>query len=254
VRAILDIGVSVADLAEAVHSLDQCVTRRQPAHVTFANAHTLNSASSNLRVRDAMRRSVVLNDGIGVDIASRILFGKPFPANLNGTDFVPKYLQATRHRHRIFLLGAEPGVAEQAAQHFAQLAARHEIVGCRHGYIPARDTPRLIADIRASHADLLLVAMGHPAQELWLTEHLRDTGCSLGFGVGALFDFMAGRVPRAPAWMRALRLEWTYRLMCEPRRLWRRYLLGNSAFLIRVVAQWLGGSRVQESTNATTGT
>jgi alpha-1,3-mannosyltransferase len=90
--------------------------------------------------------------------------------------------------------------------------------------------------------------MGDPKQELWLTEHLPQTGCRLGIGVGALFDFMAGAVPRAPAWMQSLRLEWLYRMMQEPRRLWRRYLVGMPMFLLRVGKQWIGGARVSGAT------
>jgi len=104
--------------------------------------------------------------------------------------------------------------------------------------------PGIIADIRASQADVLLVGLGNPIQELWLMENLAETGCRLGFAVGALLDFMAGRFPRAPEWMRELRVEWIYRLVQEPLRLWRRYLVGNPVFLLRIVAQWFGGARI----------
>jgi alpha-1,3-mannosyltransferase len=101
----------------------------------------------------------------------------------------------------------------------------------------------VVAEIRRAHADVLLVAMGNLEQEVWLADHLAATGCVLGFGVGGLFDFVAGVVPRAPAWVRALRLEWLYRLAQEPRRLWRRYLVGMPVFLFRVARQWIAGAR-----------
>jgi alpha-1,3-mannosyltransferase len=212
--------------------------------VVFANAHTLNTTRRDDRVRMALRKSIVFNDGIGMDIASRILFGQGFPENLNGTDFVPRYLQQTRHRYSIFLLGAKPGVAGRAAQQLSRLAPQHRIVGSCHGYLAGEDSARLVDNIRNSGADILLVAMGDPQQELWLMEHLDRTGCRLGFGVGGLFDFMAGTVPRAPEWARAAHLEWLYRMMQEPGRLWRRYLIGMPIFLLRVVGQWLAGARV----------
>jgi alpha-1,3-mannosyltransferase len=106
----------------------------------------------------------------------------------------------------------------------------------------------VIETIRNARADVLLVAMGNLEQELWLTDHLAETGCVLGFGVGGLFDFMAGAVPRAPQWVRAAHLEWLYRMAQEPRRLWRRYLLGMPIFLLRVVGQWLAGARVANPT------
>lgn len=244
VRSILDVGVRAASLATAVELLDRQFDRGVPAPVTFANAHTLNTATSDLRLRKALRQSIVFNDGIGVDIASRLLFGKPFPDNLNGTDFVPNYLSRTRNRYRIFIFGALPGVAERAAEHLAKVAPQHHVVGCRDGYTPARDPCEIAAEIRASEADVLLVGLGNPTQELWLIEHLPATGCRLGFAVGALLDFMAGRFSRAPEWMRKLRVEWMYRLLQEPLRLWRRYLLGNPLFLYRIVVQRLGGTRI----------
>ena len=218
---ILDVGVRAISSAAAVGLLDDRFDSREPTPVTFANAHTLNTATSDRRLRAALRRSIVFNDGVGVDIASRLLFGKPFPDNLNGTDFVPNYLLHTRNRYRIFLFGAPPGVAERAADRLARFAPHHRIVGSRDGYARPLDMPGIIADIRASHADVLLVGLGNPIQELWLMENLAETGCRLGFAVGALLDFMAGRFPRAPEWMRELRLEWVYRLVQEPLRLWR---------------------------------
>jgi alpha-1,3-mannosyltransferase len=86
--------------------------------------------------------------------------------------------------------------------------------------------------------------MGNPQQEQWLNAHLAASGCRLGFGVGGLFDFLAGGVPRAPAWVRAARLEWSFRLLQEPRRLWRRYLVDMPVFLARIARQWLAGARV----------
>ena len=117
-------------------------------------------------------------------------------------------------------------------------------MGCQNGYSRVGDTEKIVARIRASDADVVLVAMGNPLQEKWLADHLEATGCRLGFGVGALFDFLSGEAVRAPLWVRSARLEWFYRLIREPGRLWRRYVLGNPAFLMRVIGQWLSGARV----------
>jgi alpha-1,3-mannosyltransferase len=244
VRSILDVGVEVTTFPHAVDVLDARFERAEPAIVAFANAHTLNTMRSDRHVHATLRKSIVFNDGIGVDIASRILFGKGFPENMNGTDFVPRYLKHTRHRYRIFLLGAKPGIAERAAERFSKAVPRHEIAGTRDGYFVSDDSARVVASIRDSRADILLVALGNPKQELWLTDHLEQTGCTLGFGVGGLFDFTAGVVPRAPQWVRSAGIEWLYRMVQEPRRLWRRYLLGMPVFLFRVAGQWFTGARV----------
>lgn len=244
VRSFLDVPVQVQTFEGAVELIDSCVERRKRVTVAFANAHTLNVAAKNPSFRMALQKSIVFNDGVGVNIASRILYGSRFQENLNGTEFVPDYLQRTRHRYRVFLLGARPGVAERAAQRLFALNPLHKIVGCRHGHFDAGNVTEIIELIRKSESDVILVAMGNPKQELFLGDHLAATGCTLGIGVGALFDFLAGEVPRAMPWVRRWRLEWVYRLAQEPRRLARRYLLGNPLFLMRIFRQWLSGSRV----------
>ncbi len=246
-RAILDVPILAKTSTEAIELLDKEYATGRTGIVVFANAHTLNTTVTDHRVQSILQRSIVFNDGVGVDIASRLLFGKSFPENLNGTDFIPHYLRNTTHHYRIYLLGGKPGVAERAAQRLATMAPQHSFVGVCHGYVPREHRDRLIGDIRRSRADILLVAMGNPHQETWLNECLRETGCRLGFGVGGLFDFMAEVVPRAPAWVRAARMEWAFRMMQQPQRLWRRYLVQMPIFLLRVGRQWIGGARVSSA-------
>ena len=244
IRTVVDVPIRVETLIEAVKLIDARYELREGTAIAFANAHTLNVAAENPAFRSALQNAVVFNDGLGVDIAGRILYGSPFPENLNGTDFVPNYLSRTKHRYRIFLLGAKPGVAERAAHRLSLLCPGHKIVGCRHGHFNRDQAPEIADLIRCSKADLLLVAMGNPKQELFIHQHLAATGCRLGIGVGALFDFLAGDVPRAPLWVQRWRLEWVYRLIQEPSRLAGRYLAGNPRFLMRILSQWWSGSRV----------
>ena len=243
-RRILDVSLPVWERATAVAELDGHFERDSHTLVAFANANCLNFAQTDTRLRSALGAALVLNDGIGVDLASRLLFGAQFPDNLNGTDFTPYYLQNTRHRFRLYLLGGRPGIAEKAAHRLAQTCPHHLIVGCRDGFFRRTEDPIVAQAIRATGADVLLVAMGNPDQELWLRNNLAATGCRMGFAIGALFDFMAGDTQRAPPWVRAARMEWIYRLAHEPRRLARRYVLGNPLFLARVLGQWWSGARV----------
>jgi alpha-1,3-mannosyltransferase len=243
-RTILDVPVLVRTRAQAIELLDRCFDERKNTAVLFANANCLNAASDDGGVRAALRKAVVINDGLGIDLASRLLFGSAFPYNLNGTDFMPYYLQHTRHSYKIFLLGGRPGVAERAARALERACPRHRIVGCRDGYFDRGDDPSVADDIRATGADIVVVCMGNPQQELWLRDNLAATGCRLGVGAGGLFDFISGEARRAPSWLRALRLEWLFRLLREPGRLWRRYIIGNPVFMLRVIGQWWSGARV----------
>jgi alpha-1,3-mannosyltransferase len=243
-RRILDIAVTASTKSEIVDELDRRVEANNNTIVAFANAHCLNIAHRDPSLRAALGEAVVLNDGIGVDFASRLLFGVQFPDNLNGTDFTPYYLQHTRHCLRIFLLGAKSSAVNRAARLFADKYPQHVVVGCHGGYFPRSDDSLIAREIKASAADLVLVAMGNPDQELWLRANFAASGCRLGFAVGALFDFMAGEVQRAPVWVRSARSEWIYRLAQEPARLWRRYVLGNPVFVLRILGQWWTGARV----------
>jgi alpha-1,3-mannosyltransferase len=243
-RTILDVPVFVGTFAEAVERIDAQYNAYESTIVAFANANSLNIAATDENYRKILKRCLVMNDGIGVDTASRVLFGSRFPQNLNGTDFAPNYFINTKNNYRIFFLGSSSGVAERAASRLIEMCGRHTIAGCQNGYSRSDDNIGIVAKILASNADAVLVAMGNPAQEKWLAENLEATGCRLGFGVGALFDFLSGDVPRAPAWVRAARLEWCYRLRHEPGRLWRRYVLGIPIFLLRVFSQWLSGARI----------
>jgi alpha-1,3-mannosyltransferase len=243
-RRILDVMVTVSTRSEVVEELDRRFAEKRNIRVAFANANCLNIACRDLRVRVALGEAVVFNDGIGVDLASRLLFGAQFPDNLNGTDFTPYYLRHSRHSLRVYLLGGKPGVAKRAAKVIAEMCPRHEVVGCHDGYFSHSDDALIADEIKVSGANVLLVALGNPDQELWLRTNFDATGCHLGFAVGALFDFIAGEVQRAPVWVRTARLEWVFRLVQEPQRLWRRYVLGNPIFMLRILSQWWTGARV----------
>lgn len=236
-RNILGIDVAPLKRDGAVGELDTRAERGQNTCVAFANAHTLNTVHASSEVKSALQSFLVLNDGAGINWASKRLYKRGFDDNLNGTDFVPYYLQQTRHKKRIFLFGGQPGVARRAAEELLKQAPQHQIAGTSDGFIEPEDWPALAARIKALKTDTLLVALGNPKQELWINEHMIATGCQEAFGVGALFDFLAGNVPRAPLWMQRLGLEWTYRLVQEPFRLWRRYLIGNPIFMSRVLKQ-----------------
>lgn len=219
---------------EVTRELDWRLASSERIRLTYLNAHASNVAARDPRFHSALSAFSVLNDGVGVDIAARMLNGKAFPENLNGTDFTLRYLRTTTRHFRIFLLGARPGVAEDAATVLEVLLPRHIVVGTRDGYFVAAGADDVVREIKNSGADLLLVAMGNPMQEIWIDAHLEATGCRMAMGVGALFDFLAERIPRAPQVIRQMRMEWVFRLALEPTRLWRRYLLGNTLFLARI--------------------
>jgi exopolysaccharide biosynthesis WecB/TagA/CpsF family protein len=204
--------------------------------ISFLNAHNCNVMLNDPVYRETLERHLVLPDGIGVDIASMLTNGSRFPANLNGTDFVPALLTYIATPKRIGLIGARPEALKGARDAFARHAPWHEFVAVHDGFFTEEETPAIMADVARQKFDILLVAMGTPKQEIWVDRYVRPEHARLVISVGALFDFMAGIVPRAPHLVRQYRVEWLYRVLQEPRRLAGRYFVGGPVFLGRIFA------------------
>ncbi len=242
VPTIRILGVPLAGIGPkvALTQIERLCAEATPALIAYANAHTLNLAARDPFYREVLRgAALILNDGAGVSLAAR-MHGRRFPANLNGSDFTPLLLGlAARKGWRVYFLGGRPGVAGEAARRLEQRIPGLVVAGTQHGFFLQEETEAVLARIRGAHADLLIVGMGNPFQELWLARHLPSTGARLGVGVGAFLDFAAGAVPRAPGWMNRCGVEWLFRLYQEPRRMWRRYVVGIPAFLARVCGERL---------------
>ena len=233
--SILGISVCASTAANVIENLVDGIRRGSPQTLMYVNAHTLNLAARNPGFRDVLDgTSWVVNDGVGVAIAARMR-GRSFPENLNGTDLNWRLLElAERQQLRVFLFGARPGVADQAASRMKRMIPGLMICGVRDGFT-SRDSEDLPKLIRSLSTDVVMVALGNPLQEEWLAANFGSTGALLGVGVGAFFDFASGTASRAPALLRHLRLEWLFRLASDPRRLWRRYVLGNPEFIWRAL-------------------
>jgi exopolysaccharide biosynthesis WecB/TagA/CpsF family protein len=208
--------------------------------VQFINAHCVNTLKTSDEYAQALSTAdLLLPDGSGLRLAGR-LSGKGKVANLNGTDLFPELCRnAAMYGHPIFALGGRPGLAEKAMKHMQSQNPELKLAGCHDGYFQPGDEDALIDQINASGAALLLVGLGVPAQELWITRHSDRLNVPIIMGVGGLLDYYSGRLSRAPKLLRTLGLEWCWRLALEPRRLAGRYLLGNLRFLRYALADAL---------------
>lgn len=242
-RDILGVRVAVLDRGRAIRLIEARLASGAFTRLAFLNAHCSNMAWRDERYRAALSNFLVLADGIGVDIASRALHGEEFPDNLNGTDFIPELLAAIHTPLRVGLLGSTPENVRNAADGFARSAPRHEFIVVSDGFFGEADIPAILGRIADLKLDVLLVAMGVPKQEVFIAGQVHEGHVRIAAGVGALFDFMSGAVPRAPVWVREWRLEWAYRLWNEPLRLWRRYVIGNPVFIARVYLRKLFGGK-----------
>ena len=244
------LGFPVADLGygEGLHLLAERIESGQYTPVTFLNAHNANVALADQRFASAMTRFLVLSDGIGVDLAAKAFHGSPFKANLNGTDLVPALFSYCTRPLKVALLGARPQVIGLARDAFARETPWHEFHIISDGYFNEDDVPLIKTRLAALKPDVLLVAMGVPRQEQFIAEQLGPQYCTMPMAIGALLDLHTGIIPRAPLWIRRLRSEWAYRLTREPGRLWRRYIIGNPLFLMRVVRNWISGQSRESGT------
>lgn len=236
-RRIVLMGTPIDNLtqAEAIDEIKSRLDGETPTQVAFVNADCINITYRNAEYRQVLADAdLVLADGIGMKIAGKVL-RHAVRDNVNGTDLFPRLCMALAGSgKRVFLLGGRPGVADEVGKWIRTHFPAVVVCGTRDGYFRPHEEPIVIDDIRSSGAELLLVALGAPRQDQWIHEHLAETGCRVAMGVGGLFDFYSGRLPRAPYWMRRLGLEWLFRLYQEPFRLARRYLLGNPLFLARL--------------------
>lgn len=205
------------------------------------NAHVCNIARRNARFRQLLARSETYADGQSVVWAARMLGGH-LPERLATTDLAEPILRAAAEAQLpVYFFGAEPGVAEQAAERL-----RERIPGlalkAHHGYVKPAEISDVFDDIAAHGTRILFVGMGDPAQRFWVDDHAAQLPPAV-LTCGGLFDWLSGSNRRAPEWMIRGGLEWLWRLMIEPRRLAKRYLLGNPSFMLAVARQKLRGNR-----------
>jgi beta-1,4-glucosyltransferase len=173
---------------------------------------------------------ILVNDGIGMDIAAVLTHGSAFSENLNGTDFTPHLFRSATRPLKVFMVGGKPEVLTRAIDYVRE-KLRQDVVGSCDGYAGLRSNPNLAAQINQTKAEVVLVALGNPMQEKWIFSQIDQIDSSLIMGVGALFDFWSGDKVRAPLLIQKLKLEWLFRLAQEPRRLTKRYTIDIGVFL-----------------------
>ena len=198
---------------------------------------TMNASHLCMKRRDAeldracQNGDLTVADGMSVVWGSHIL-GDPVPERIAGVDFMTTLLQAASERHyRVFFLGAKQEVLEALSERCKRDFPNAVIAGIQDGYFKEPDHERIIEKIRASEAHMLFVGMPSPFKETWCERHRERLNVPLIMGVGGSFDVLAGYIKRAPKWVQAAGMEWSWRLAMEPRKLWKRYLVTNSEFL-----------------------
>jgi N-acetylglucosaminyldiphosphoundecaprenol N-acetyl-beta-D-mannosaminyltransferase len=233
---ILGVRTDAATYEDTLACAAAILEREAAAQIVTINPEMLLKARRDPDLARAIESAdLVVPDGVGLLLASR-LQGHPLPERVTGVDLVPRLCALCAQRGwSVYFLGAAPGVAEACAQALASRFPGLRVAGCYAGSPAPEEEPEILARLRAAQPDLLLVAYGVPAEEKWIARNLSRLPVRLAIGVGGAFDFISGRVPRAPLWMQRWGLEWLYRLYRQPWR-WRR-MLALPVFLALVLAE-----------------
>lgn len=238
----MGVGVDPLTAEELEAEVRRLARSAERAVILNVNAHCLNLAYCDPALRDYLDRAdVVFCDGFGVRLAARLL-SRRIPDRITYADWMWRLAAlAAREHFSLYFLGAPPGVARRAAD---RLVARYPgltVSGTHHGYFDHRagspENEAVIEEINAAAPDILIVGFGMPLQERWLMENRRRLNAKVALTGGAVFDYVAGELRRGPRLLTDNGFEWLARLLIEPRRLWRRYLIGNPLFLTRVLRQ-----------------
>lgn len=237
---ILGCRVDKVSMEEVVNLVEQMVLAGGCHQVITLNAEIIYRALKQPELIKVIENAdLVTPDGAGVVWASRRA-GNPVPERVTGIDLVCRLAEeGPKKGWSFFLLGARPGVAEEAARRLAKSYSGLKIAGCYHGYFTEREEKQVIDKINDVSPDILLVALGAPRQDLWIASKRGQLNCRVAIGVGGSFDVLSGNIERAPQWMIEHNLEWLYRLLKEPNRIKRQMAL--PAFAFQVI--WRGKRR-----------
>jgi len=240
---ILGVNITNLPLPNIFDHISSAIQLHNRIMLSYVNIHALNLAYSAPWFRDFLNRAdIVFCDGYGVMLGARML-GQKLEHRFTPPDWIGRLCELCVHNdYSLYLIGSKPDVAEKAAQKLRAAYPGVNISGTMHGYFDktagSTENEAVVAAINRVKPNILIVGFGMPLQEQWIQENFARLEVNVFLPVGAALDYVAGEVRRGPRWMTDHGLEWLARLAIEPRRLWKRYLIGNPLFFWRILKQW----------------
>lgn len=234
---LFDVEVNALTMDGTIDLIDEAIrAKRQVVH-NCINANKVVLMDKNADLRKSLNEADIISaDGQAVVWASRLL-KKPLPERVPGIDLMENLMSmAFKKGYKVFLLGAKEEVAKNVADHYSQIFDKNLVAGYRNGYFSKEEENEIVEQINRSRASMLFVAIPSPQKEYFINQYresLKDV--MLLMGVGGSFDVISGKVKRAPRWMQDNGFEWLFRLIQEPRKMWKRYLIGNLEFLFLLI-------------------
>lgn len=224
---------------ETLNIIDKTIKEKSQIHHVVVNAGKIVAMQTDQKLRQSVNNSDLINaDGQAVVWASKFL-NKPLKERVTGIDLMQKLVEIAYHReYKIFFFGAKEDIVEKVVKKYEKIYSSKIIAGYRNGYYEKEAEKEIAQQIADSGAQILFVAITSPKKEKFLNDQKEILkGVNFIMGVGGSFDVVAGLTKRAPIWMQKNGLEWFYRFIQEPRRMWKRYLIGNTKFIMLVIKE-----------------
>lgn len=235
---IMGVTIDVLNVADTIALVEQYVLQKEPLHLIGVNADKLNEAAQNETLGKIVNSCGVINaDGASVIMASKFL-KKELPERVAGIDLMQSLVSLSQDKgYSVYLLGAKQEVVDKTAEVLQVRYPKLKIVGIHNGYFKEEDWPAVSQEIREANPDFVFVGITSPLKE-YLVEFLQSDGHRCVFmGVGGSFDVISGNISRAPLWVQKLNMEWLYRMLQEPKRLFKRYFVGNWKFIVAIAKE-----------------
>lgn len=243
-RLVLGFDVDSLTIDETVALINKKIDDREMCQHVVINAGKVVQADQDPQLTDIINNCDIINaDGMSIVWASRFL-NSPLPERVAGIDLMHRLVSLSSEKgYKIYLFGAKEEVVLKVKETFQAQYPDLQVVGYRNGYYAAEDEKDIVSHMKQSNADILFVGFSSPQKEKFLNKYMSQMGIPFCMGVGGSFDVVAGITKRAPVWMQNMGLEWFYRFMQEPRRMWKRYLVGNFKFCIIVLREKINGGK-----------
>ena len=229
---IMNTYFNAISMDETIEEVEKIIAKRKPTQHVVINASKVNLMEKDLKLRKIVNSCPLINaDGASIVWAAKRL-GIPLKERVTGCDLFQKLVAvAEKKGYKIYLFGAKEEVVKKVKAIFEEKYPDIQIVGYRNGYFTEADEPEIVKDMAESGADMMFVAFSSPKKEYWVNKYIKQLNIPFVMGVGGSFDIVAGVTERAPKWWQDHGLEWLYRFIQEPRRMWKRYIIGNAKFI-----------------------
>lgn len=232
------VNLDLYSMQETLGEISYYIKNRTPIQHVVVNVSKLVYAQKDEQLRNIINACPIINvDGAGVILGAKML-GINIPHRVTGIDLMEELIKySSENGYRVYFFGATEEVNRAVVEHYVEKYPNLQIAGRRNGYYTEQDEKGIVEEMKNSNADILFVAMGSPKKEIFLGKYSKDLNIPFTMGVGGSFDVVTGKVKRAPIWVQNMNSEWLYRLIQEPRRMWKRYFVTNSLFLLMIIKE-----------------